>query len=320
MTSRNLPAALVAARDRLLEGVSRRDLRQQAAELSLRYRTVAGSHARAEEVLSYTVTRMPATYAAVSAVLDELNRRVPTFAPTSLLDLGSGPGTAAWAAVTTFETLACVTMVEEELAFRALAARLVDGHALLERATISQANLERQPELAGQYNLVTAAFMLAEISAQRLAAVIEGAWKATSDVLVLVEPGTPAGFARLRSAREQIIASGGHVIAPCPHQSACPMAGNDWCHFAVRLPRDREHRQVKGVDVPFEDEKYAYLVLARKPATALLGRVLRPPRVDKVAAAATICGKGQIEERRVLSRHRDEYRVARNWRWGDAIT
>ena len=320
MTPRTLPAALIAARERQLEGVSRKDLRQQAAELSRRYRTVAGGHARADEVLSYTVTRMPATYAAVSAALDELSARMPRFAPESLLDLGSGPGTAAWAAVTTFATITAVTMVEEEPAFRALAATLAAEHAVLGNAAVSPVNLETQPKIAGQYHLVTAAFMLAEISASRLAAVIGGAWTATSDVLVLVEPGTPAGFARLRAAREQIIASGGHVIAPCPHDLTCPMVGSDWCHFAVRLPRDREHRQVKGVDAPFEDEKYAYVVLARQPATPILGRILRPPRIDKVAAVATMCSQGQVVERRIASRDRDGYRAARNWRWGDAIT
>jgi ribosomal protein RSM22 (predicted rRNA methylase) len=320
MTTRSLPPALIAARDRLLEGVSRRDLRERAAELSRRYRTVAGGHARADEVLSYVVTRMPATYAAISAVLDEVATRLPDFAPRSLLDLGSGPGTAAWAAVTTFPGLSSVAMIEGEPAFRSLAAQLAEGHAVLEGATVVASNLETRPEIGGQHDLVTAAFMLAEISPQRLAAVIAGAWAATTGVLVLVEPGTPAGFERIRLARHQVIAAGGHVIAPCSHDAPCPITGNDWCHFAVRLPRDREHRQVKAVDAPFEDEKYAYVALSRTPVPAIAGRILKPPRIDKIAAVATICGKDGITEQRVASRHRDAYRIARTWRWGDAIS
>lgn len=319
MTPRLLPPRLAAARDRLLEGVSRRSLQQQATALSQRYRSVAGGHAQANEVLAYTVTRMPATYAAATVVLDELAARLPDFAPASLLDLGGGPGTMAWAVATVFDSLAAVTSVEAEPAFRTLAAQLAADHPLLSGAECRAVNLEQHPEIAGRYDLVTAGFMLAEIAAARLPAVIAGAWAATSGVLVLMEPGTPAGFARLRAARTQVIAAGGHVIAPCPHDTDCPMTGTDWCHFAVRLARDREHRQVKAVEAPFEDEKYAYVVLAREPVTAIAGRILRPPRIGKVDVVATVCGPAGIAERRVLSRQRGEYRIARDWRWGDAI-
>ena len=319
MTARLLPPQLAAARDKLLEGVSRKSLQIQAAALSRRYRTVAGGHAHASEVVAYTVTRMPATYAAATAVLDELSARLPDFAPTSLLDLGSGPGTMAWAAATVFDSLASVTMAEAEPAFRAVAVRLATDHPLLARAATNAVDLEQHPDIAGRHDLVTAAFMLAEIAPARQAAVIAGAWAATRALLVLIEPGTPAGFERLRTARAQVIASGGHVIAPCPHDTTCPMTGEDWCHFAVRLPRDREHRQVKAVDAPFEDEKYAYVILGRTPAAPITGRILRPPRIGKVDVLATICGPDGLAEKHVLSRQRTEYRIARDWRWGDAI-
>lgn len=319
MTARQLPPALATARDRLLEGVSRKQLQQQAASLSQRYRGTAGSHARPDEVLAYAVTRMPATYAAASVVLEELAARVPDFAPATLLDLGSGPGTMSWAAAEAFTSLTGVTMVEAEPAFRELAGRLATGHPLLGTAIALDTNLERQPEASGRHDLVTAAFMLAEIAPGRLAAVIAGAWAATAQVLVLIEPGTPAGFERLRAARTQMIAQGGHVIAPCPHDVACPMAGDDWCHFAVRLGRDREHRNAKGAEAPFEDEKYAYLVAGREAAPAISGRILKPPRIGKVDAVAEICGPAGLEQRRVMSRQREAYRAARDWRWGGVV-
>lgn len=42
--------------------------------------------------------RMPACYAAVYKVLEEVSVRLPTFTPESMLDFGAGPGTAIWAA------------------------------------------------------------------------------------------------------------------------------------------------------------------------------------------------------------------------------
>ena len=62
------------------------------------------------------------------------------------------------------------------------------------------------------------------------------------DTLLIIEPGTPAGYARMIALRSQLIASGAHVAAPCPHQAPCPLATPDWCHFAQRLPRSRAHK------------------------------------------------------------------------------
>ena len=91
-------------------------------------------------------------------------------------------------------------------------------------------------------------------------------WERTSGVLVLVEPGTPAGSAHIQRARTQLLeaaaleqqaavgrgaatdpgsagSSGSssssiraHVVAPCPHDGACPMEGRpSWCHFVQRF-------------------------------------------------------------------------------------
>ena len=50
------------------------------------------------QAAAYMAARMPACYAAVYKVLEELSMRLPAFAPESMLDFGAGPGTAIWAA------------------------------------------------------------------------------------------------------------------------------------------------------------------------------------------------------------------------------
>ena len=42
----------------------------------------------------------------------------------------------------------------------------------------------------------------------------------------------------------------------------------DWCHFTQRLQRSRAHKQVKGAELPFEDEKFAYVALTRAAVAA----------------------------------------------------
>src|SRR6202043_2574660 len=100
MTAPDLPAELKAALDARLQGLSRSDAAERAALISKTYRDGGGSRAiRSEaDALAYALARMPATYAAVIASLNALAEITPDFAPTSLLDVGAGPGTATWAA------------------------------------------------------------------------------------------------------------------------------------------------------------------------------------------------------------------------------
>jgi ribosomal protein RSM22 (predicted rRNA methylase) len=144
-------------------------------------------------------------------------------------------------------------------------------------------------------------------------------WEKTRDTLLIVEPGTPAGYGRIIALRERLIASGAHVAAPCPHDGRCPLAAPDWCHFTQRLQRSRAHKQVKGVELPFEDEKFSYVALTREPVTRHPARVLAQPVVTKVEVSAKLCTRQGLAMSKVPRRDREAYAVARRWRWGDGL-
>ena len=110
------------------------------------------------------------------------------------------------------------------------------------------------------------------------------------------------------------------VAAPCPHDHACPLSAPDWCHFAQRLPRLRAHIQLKGAKLPFEDEKFSYVVLTREPPPKRCARVLAPPVVGKVEVAAKLCTANGVELAKVPHRDKAAYAKARRWRWGDALS
>src|SRR6476659_95275 len=98
-----LPEALQTGIDELVERVDAHALERAAASLSERYRGGAATASRAArssvEVAAYLATRAPATYAAVEDVCRRIRAMRPEWRPRSLLDLGAGPGVAAWAAV-----------------------------------------------------------------------------------------------------------------------------------------------------------------------------------------------------------------------------
>jgi ribosomal protein RSM22 (predicted rRNA methylase) len=116
-----------------------------------------------------------------------------------------------------------------------------------------------------------------------------------------------------------LIGRGANVAAPCPHDNKCPLQPPDWCHFSQRLQRTRAHKQVKGAELPFEDERFAYVALTRLPLAQRPSRVLAQPAVGKVEVAAKLCTPAGVTVARVPRRAKADYAAARRWRWGDAV-
>ena len=320
MIGPDLPAELRAALDARLEGRSRGDVAARAAVISRTYRDGGTSSAIKSEAdaLAYALARMPATYAAVSACLNAALEARPDFAPQTLLDVGAGPGTASWAASEAFPSLTSLTLLDTNPALRALALDLKRGSTRLSGLNYDAGEARAALAKAGAADLVIASYLIGELSETGRKSLVEVMWAKTRDTLLIVEPGTPAGYARILNARTQLIAAGAHVLAPCPHDNACPLQAPDWCHFSQRLARSRAHKQVKGADVPFEDERFAYVVLTRKPATARLSRILAQPLIGKAEISAKVCTPEGVTIAKVPRRDKAAYAVARHWRWGDA--
>ena len=321
MTSPDLPAELRAALNARLEGLSRSDAAGRAAIISQTYREGGGSGTiRTEtDALAYAVARMPATYAAVVASLNALTEIRPDFAPTSLLDVGAGPGTASWAAAEAFPSLHEFTLLDANEALRTLALDLTRRSDRLRRITYELGQARVYAAHAEAADLVIASYIINELGDAERNALTDVMWEQTKDTLLVVEPGTPAGYARIIALRARLIAAGAHVIAPCPHDGDCPLVAPDWCHFSQRLQRSRAHKQVKGADAPFEDERFAYVALSRARVENRPSRVLAQPDVGKVEIAAKLCTAEGVAVARVPRRAKADYARARRWRWGDAV-
>ena len=321
MTSPDLPFELKAALEAKLHGLSRNDAAARAARISETYRVGGGSAAiRTEtDALAYALARMPATYAAVTASLNALCGIRPDFAPKRLLDVGAGPGTATWAAAEAFSSLADFTSVDANTALRTLALDLFDKSSRLSTLQYTQGEARAVLGNAEPADLVVASYLLGEISETESAGLASLMWARTSDTLLVVEPGTPAGYTRILDLRRQLIARGAHVAAPCPHDGECPLIAPDWCHFTQRLPRSRAHKALKDAELPFEDEKFAYVALTRAPVARHPARVLAQPFVTKIELTAKLCASDGLAIAKVSRRAKEDYARARRWRWGDAV-
>ncbi len=278
------------------------------------------------DAAAYAAYRMPATAAASAAALRQMRASLPGWAPRSLLDFGAGTGGAAWAAVAELASIGQVTLLEQSAdAVRLGQAILAESDAdPLRSATWLRWRLgpgDRPATSLPGADLATAAYVLGELTDQQQASLADLAAAAAPAVL-LVEPGTPAGHRRILDARTRLINAGWLVVAPCPHQLGCPLqAAGDWCHFGARLQRSAVHRQVKGADLSYEDEKFSY-VAAVRPVNARPdrpeGRVVRRPQLRKGLVYFDLCLADGSSRREQVSKSMGEvYRRARKTSWGD---
>lgn len=315
-----LPADLSQAIEDFTAGTAHADLSRAAAELTVRYRgerrgrpQLSGSHRAA-----YLVTRLPATYAVISRILQECRVRIPDLRLESMLDLGAGPGTAMWAAAEQFPELSRITLVEDRGEWIEVGRRFADD---CDRAAIRSAEWQQgsvSAELpSGAFDLVIFSYVINELPPAERLAVVRAAWERTARILAIVEPGTPAGFEPVRQVRGELIAAGAHMVAPCPHANDCPMQGNDWCHFAERLQRSSEHRSAKNAELGFEDEKYSYVVFAREPAQLQRGRIVRHPVKHSGHIELELCTTEGLKRITISRKQGERYKEARKAEWGD---
>ncbi|MFI9573296.1 small ribosomal subunit Rsm22 family protein [Microbispora rosea] len=275
-------------------------------------------------VAAYAGYRMPATYSAVRSALRQVALRAPGFAPETHVDVGGGTGSALWAANAVWPTLRTVTVLEQSPSAIAFGRRLAGRApaAAVREARWQQAFVDRSAP-APTADLVTMSYVLGELSPavqeDVVGSLARGAARGAA-MLVIVEPGTPAGYARIAAARRLLAASGLHVVAPCPHDGECPIRPDqDWCHFAVRLNRTALHRRVKDGTLSFEDEKFSYVAASARPWPRAESRILRHPLKRKGLVTLRLCTtEDGLADRAVSKRQGEIYREARDAVWGDA--
>src|SRR5262245_36808659 len=143
-----------------------------------------------ESTTSYLATRMPATYAAAYSVLAEVHARIGEV--TTILDVGAGAGAASLAAHALFPQ-ASLTLIERDPAMLAVARVWLPGARFIASDVTQMLALPPHDLVIGCYSVGEFSTYLAD----RL-------WQAARVALVVIEPGTPRGFATIRHIRDQL--------------------------------------------------------------------------------------------------------------------
>jgi ribosomal protein RSM22 (predicted rRNA methylase) len=324
-----LPSPLTRATEDVLSHFDRRALAHAVEALSHRYRAQPKARQpyadvvnRDLECAAYLVTRLPATYAATYAVLQEVQKRMSALGVRSMLDLGAGPGTAMWAAEEVFGGLEQITLIERSSGFIKLGQRLAASSPAraMQGAHWVEADLAREKELPA-HDLVVVSYALGELESSHRGRLIASAWQAAAKVLAVIEPGTPRGFAVVLAARSELLERQAHLVAPCPHAKQCPMELQnkpDWCHFAQRLERSALHRRFKAGELGYEDEKFSYVAASKREVEQAAARVIRHPIQLKGHIKLELCAPEGFEQRTITRSQGEAFKAARKIKWGEA--
>lgn len=302
-----IPDELREAVEAFFENLSQKELILARQALTALYKEGGVSpFGNREKRLAYLGARMPATYAAVHKVLQNVALQ------GHLLDLGAGPGTASWAAIDLFPNLEKITLVELSKEAIELGKTLAQNHPILRQGTWIQQSL------AGplpQADVAILSYVLNEL--ENPEKIVQHCLNAV-DTLILIEPGTPKSFQLMKKIRERLIQAKINIIAPCPHSYSCP---NDWCHFSARVERSRIHRLLKEGTLGHEDEKFCYLIVTKSEASPPKGRIVRHPLKHTGHVKLTLCTEeGTLVEKTVSRKEKEIYRRVRDAEWGDPFS
>jgi ribosomal protein RSM22 (predicted rRNA methylase) len=278
-------------------------IKKAAQALSERYRKGEKPYLRSiEDRHAYMVTRYPATEAALMRVLEEMRGREIR----SYLDVGAGPGVSWDAMLQAFPSLQEATFVELDHEFIKIGKGRLHGKPITWQHALSEKS----------HDLVLFSYSWGEI---RDLSLLNKAWDLSNQFLVIIEPGTPRGYEAMLEGRDEMIKRGAHVMAPCPHSKMCPRQGSsEWCHFAVRLERSREHQWAKEGKLGYEDEKFSYIILSKKPEAKFYGRMVKDLLRRKGHTLLTLCTDNGIEVK-TITKSNDNYKNTNKLNWGDKI-
>ena len=264
----------------------------------------------------YSLMRMPATFGAVYDVLIKIKDQF-TGEIKTLLDVGAGTGVASIAADEIFN-LESIHLLEKQKEMRQIGEYVFEENEVLKtKSTWDMFDLANE-NIDFQADMVIASYVFNELNPEHIKESIKKMWNATKKALVIIEPGTPLGSGIIQEIRNILLKEGGYIVSPCPHMIECPMKKDDWCHFSTRISRSKLYKAVKGVDVPYEDEKYSYIVFSKTECQRCDTRVLRHPYYSKALVSLDVCSKNGLETLEIRKKD-DRYKKARKVNAGDSI-
>lgn len=265
---------------------------------------------------AYSLYFGPPSHARLTHLLDELPPFPATEAPLRILDLGSGTGAASWALLDHLGDRPVILTACDHS--RPALRCLHDLFSALRRSRWPQALLRTlhtplqdfTARADESYDLILLHYVLNELPPDFRRTLLSRAARSLAPAgrLLLCEPLLRDNGDYLRELRTHALADLGlHLLAPCPHEQACPR--NEPCHDVRTwtLPRSL---QILNTTLRRDLRHLAFAPMALTPGhvppppAGLRVRTVAPPAHAKgQTVCSACCPDGQIHRLQFL--HRD---------------
>ena len=307
----NLPLENKLQLESLLDGYSLKELKNVASSIMEQYQNNSNkgvdliNSSIASKV--YAVYRLPATY---SAFGEALKHTLELYKENidSVIDVGAGSGSASIAVSHLLPNIKNYILLERNKYMMEIGKTLHNFDYI--NYDLSKDNLDIKADL------VISNYVLNELDINSRINAINKMWNMTNKMMLIVEPGTPEGFSLIREIRDYLISIGAYVIAPCTHMGVCL---NTWCHFSTRVSRSKLHKDLKGGDAPYEDEKYCYIAFSKSVITPCKNRILRHPQINPGFVELEVCSKDGFKKIKYSKKDKELFKKARKSDAGDQI-
>jgi ribosomal protein RSM22 (predicted rRNA methylase) len=307
---------LLSALEEKIENIPLKILRSHSLKLIKKYRTLRKYNLTYDEKLSYITFRMPATFSALKYVLNEFKSLKIDTSIKSILDLGSGPGTAVFACLSTFDAFK-MTLVERDQEFFEISKDLTKNVKNIDEISFIKKDILSFKDY--DHDLILVSYVLNELKQFQIDRILKRFINSKAKVIIFLEPGTIYGFENIRYLHDKVIKEDLKIIAPCPNNLKCPMPKNDWCHFFVRLDRSKYHKYLKKGTLSYEDEKFSYLIVTKKDSKNYQSRVLRNSKKIDSNLQLTLCEDGEIKKDIIDTKDIKKYKISKKIKWGDIL-
>jgi ribosomal protein RSM22 (predicted rRNA methylase) len=278
------------------------------------------------DALAYLALRSPATYAQSYGAMSAVAELLPSWNPSSLLDLGSGPGVSTWAAKTIWKSLSTAVCIDQDKNLLDLGEQIMQNIDRSLSVSWRQCDVTRSanwPE--GMFDLIVLSNVLNELSPAQVDSVIGQAWNACSGILLVVESGTPFGSGIVSSVAKKLSKTGNLVAPYIANQF---ISNTDfYLHFPQRFIRPDFARRVRQrmrekslMASDWEEAKYSYVAIGRMEVDNFIkARSVGPVRVQKGFLEVPILTKDGIEICRVMKRDKENYAKRKRLQWGQLL-
>lgn len=274
-----------------------------------------------EFILVYLLTRFGNIFQVINDIFDKLESKTNLDDIKSVLDVGSGPGTVIFNLLEKLVSLDEITIIEKNRLFVKHFQEISrkSPYKVLKQARVKTEDITNYDFNLPKHDLVISSYMFNELDSKSILKVAKDLWNRTDNLLVIVEPGSVKGFSNIRHIRNNLVKEGAHVIAPCTNEKSCPMSKEDWCHFYKRIERTKVQRYLKDGTESFEDEKFSYIVLSKKPSLDVHKEViLRHPEHSKIGVKFNVCSDEGIKEK-TYTKKEENFKALKKLDWGDFI-